>query len=107
VVNVLLAVAGGFREDDYIKAGSRLQIERPYIKSEMPIPYVGFTDLLTELLENCRNAGTLPGDTDPAALARVLRAALFGAQHISWVQANRQDVIERVQEIIDVFLPKH
>ncbi|WP_447039716.1 ScbR family autoregulator-binding transcription factor [Streptomyces sp. DSM 118878] len=107
VVNVLLAVAGGFRDDDYIKAGSRLQIERPYIKSEMPIPYVGFTDLLTELLENCRKAGTLSVDADPAVLARVLRAALFGAQHISWVQANRQDVIERVQEIIDVFLLKH
>ncbi|CAM5426919.1 TetR/AcrR family transcriptional regulator OS=Streptomyces alboniger OX=132473 GN=CP975_23000 PE=4 SV=1 [Streptomyces alboniger] len=105
VVNVLLAVAGGFRDDDYIKAGSRLQIERPYIKSEMPIPYVGFTDLLTELLENCHKAGALPEGADPAALARVLRAALFGAQHISWVQANRQDVIERVQEIVDAFLP--
>ncbi|MGV9882587.1 ScbR family autoregulator-binding transcription factor [Streptomyces sp. NPDC003006] len=106
VVNVLMAVARGFRDDDFIKAGSRLQIERPYIKADMPIPYVGFTDLLTELLENCRKAGTLE-TADPAALARVLRAALFGAQHISWVQANRQDVIERVQEIVDVFLPAY
>ncbi|MGA4851074.1 ScbR family autoregulator-binding transcription factor [Streptomyces sp. G5(2025)] len=103
VVDVLMAVAGGFRDDDYVKAGSRLQIERPYIKGDMPVPYVGFTDLLTELLENCHKAGTLRA-TDPAALARVLRAALFGAQHISWVQANRQDVVDRVQEIIDVFL---
>ncbi|MEV0125300.1 ScbR family autoregulator-binding transcription factor [Streptomyces sp. NPDC050703] len=105
VVNVLLAVARGFRDDDYIKAGSRLQIERPYIKSEMPIPYVGFTDLLTELLESCRKAGNLPDHVDPGALARVLRAALFGAQHISWVQADRQDVVDRVQEIIDAILP--
>lgn len=103
VVDVLKAVARGFRDDDYIKAGSRLQIERPYIKGDMPVPYVGFTDLLTELLENCHKAGTLRA-TDPASLARVLRAALFGAQHISWVQANRQDVVDRVQEIIDVFL---
>ncbi|MEU1019485.1 MULTISPECIES: ScbR family autoregulator-binding transcription factor [unclassified Streptomyces] len=106
VMDVLMAVAGGFRDDDYIKAGSRLQIERPYIKGDMPVPYVGFTDLLTELLANCDKAGTLE-TADPAALARVLRAALFGAQHISWVQANRQDVVDRVREIIDVFLTTH
>ncbi len=106
VVDVLMAVACGFRDDDYIKAGSRLQIERPYIKGDMPVPYVGFTDLLAELLANCDKAGTLE-TADPAALARVLRAALFGAQHISWVQANRQDVVDRVQEIIDVFLTTH
>ncbi|AZM55303.1 TetR family transcriptional regulator [Streptomyces sp. WAC 01529] len=106
VAEVMTAVAGGFRDDDFIKAGSRLQIERPYIKVEMPVPYVAFTDLLTELLENCRKAGTLE-TADPAALARVLRSALFGAQHISWVQANRQDVVDRVQEIVDVFLPAY
>ncbi|MFP3991434.1 ScbR family autoregulator-binding transcription factor [Streptomyces sp. E11-3] len=106
VAGVLRAVARGFRDDDFIKAGARLQIERPYIKIDMPVPYVAFTELLTELLEDCRSAGTLPEGAKPAALARVLRSALFGAQHISWVQANREDVVERVEEIVESCLPK-
>lgn len=103
VVDVLLRTAHGFHDDTYIKAGARLQIERPYIKAEMPIPYVGFTTLLTELLKECRDAGRLPEEARPEALARVLVSALFGAQHISWVQSDRADIVERVEEIVDAF----
>ncbi|MFC7815423.1 MULTISPECIES: ScbR family autoregulator-binding transcription factor [unclassified Streptomyces] len=103
VADVLLRTAGGFRDDVYVKAGARLQIERPYIKAEMPVPYVGFTSLVVELLEKCRAAGRLPKSAAPEALGRALVSALFGAQHISWVQNNRTDIVERVEEIIDAF----
>jgi AcrR family transcriptional regulator len=105
VADVLLRTARAFRDDVYVKAGSRLQIERPYIKAEMPVPYVGFTALITELLRECREADRLPRDTDPEALGRVLVSALFGAQHISWVQNDRADVVERVEEILDAVGP--
>ncbi|GAA2261065.1 ScbR family autoregulator-binding transcription factor [Streptomyces indiaensis] len=103
VVDVLLRTARGFRDDVYVKAGARLQIERPYIKAEMPVPYVGFTSLIVELLQECRAAGRLPESAVPEALARVLVSALFGAQHISWVQNDRADIVERVEEILDAF----
>lgn len=103
VVEVLLHTARGFRDDTYIKAGARLQIERPYIKAEMPTPYVGYTALLRELLEECQAAGRLPQDADPKALARVLVSSLFGAQHISWVQNDRSDIVERIEEVVEAF----
>ncbi|MFB8246310.1 ScbR family autoregulator-binding transcription factor [Streptomyces sp. NPDC001046] len=103
VVDVLLRTARGFRDDVYIKAGARLQIERPYIKAEMPVPYVGFTSLIVDLLKECQAAGRLPQSAVPEALARVLISALFGAQHISWVQNDRADIVARVEEIVDAF----
>ncbi|MFE9775091.1 ScbR family autoregulator-binding transcription factor [Streptomyces sp. NPDC005931] len=100
VVDVLIRGAHGFHDDTYIQAGARLQIESPYIKAEMPVPYVGFTDLLTELLQECRAAGRLPEHVEPRGMARVLMASFFGAQHISWVQNERADIVERVEEIV-------
>ncbi|WP_234433458.1 ScbR family autoregulator-binding transcription factor [Streptomyces sp. NRRL WC-3549] len=104
-VDVMRRLARAFREDVFVHAGARLQIERPYIKAELPVPYVGTLEVLTELLEQCRKAGSLPEDTRPEALARALGSAVFGAQHISWVLNDREDVVERVEEIIDAFVP--
>ncbi|MCH0540941.1 TetR/AcrR family transcriptional regulator [Streptomyces sp. MUM 203J] len=100
VVDVLMHIARAFRDDAYIKAGARLQIERPYIKAEMPVRYTGVTTLFTDLLRECKAAGNLPEDTQPEALARVLVAAVFGAQHISWVETERADIVERFEELI-------
>ncbi|MFJ5997430.1 ScbR family autoregulator-binding transcription factor [Streptomyces sp. NPDC092370] len=100
VADVLIRGARGFHDDTYIQAGARLQIESAYIKAEMPVPYVGFTNLLTELLQECQDAGRLPGHVDPRGMARVLMAAFFGAQHISWVQNQRADIVERVEDIV-------
>jgi AcrR family transcriptional regulator len=105
VREVLLRVAAAFRDDHVIQAGARLQIERAYIKAELPTPYVDFTDRITEILRRCQDAGTLPASGDPETLARVLRSALFGAQHISWVTSERADIVERVREITDAVLP--
>ncbi|MEU9578487.1 MULTISPECIES: ScbR family autoregulator-binding transcription factor [Streptomyces] len=104
-VDVLRRLARAFREDVFIHAGARLQIERPYIKAELPVPYVETLNVLTDLLDRCRKAGHLPADTDPEAMARTLGAAVFGAQHISWVLNDREDLVERVEEIIDAFIP--
>jgi len=106
-VEVVRRLARAFREDIFVHAGARLQIERPYIKAELPVPYVGTLEVLAELLGKCRTAGSLPEDTDPEAMARALGAAVFGAQHISWVLNDREDVVERVEEIIDAFVPLH
>ncbi|MFJ8885215.1 ScbR family autoregulator-binding transcription factor [Streptomyces sp. NPDC102402] len=104
-VAVLRRLARAFQEDVFIHAGARLQIERPYIKAELPVPYVGTLEVLTDLLDKCRKAGSLPEDTKPEAMARALGSAVFGAQHISWVLNNREDVVERVDEIIEAFVP--
>ena len=49
--------------------------------------------------------GQLPDHTDPEVLSRVLSAAFFGTQHISWVLNDRADLRERTHELLDVILP--
>ncbi|MFJ9927282.1 ScbR family autoregulator-binding transcription factor [Streptomyces misionensis] len=100
VVELLRHTARSFHEDPLTQAGSRLQIQQWAIESELPTPYVGFTQVLAELLTECRTNGALPPEADPEALARVLRSALFGAQHISGVQHGWSDIVERTEEII-------
>ncbi len=105
VVAVVMGLAHAFHDDTFVHAGSRMQIERSYIRADMPTPYTGMLTVLTELLEKCGEAGRLPEGTKPESLARALGSAVFGAQHISWVLNDRADIVERVEEIVDAFLP--
>jgi len=100
IVQLLRQTAHLFREDPLTQAGSRLQIQQWAIESQLPTPYTAFTTVLAELLTDCQGAGALPEGSDPEALARVLRSALFGAQHISGVQHGWSDIVERTEEII-------
>lgn len=103
----LLETAVFLRDNRVAQAGARLQIERNLVDADMPTPFSGFTQLIAELLAQAQDEGTLRPTADIAAMARVVVAAFFGSQHISWVQHNREDLTDRVQEIIDVVLPRH
>ncbi|MGW7529112.1 ScbR family autoregulator-binding transcription factor [Streptomyces sp. NPDC054783] len=107
VVEALQRTATAFRDDRVIQAGARLQIERSYIGATLPAPYVDFETLLTGLLTQADEAGELRPGLSPESYARILISAFFGAQHISWVQSDRQDLKERVGEIVDAVLPGH
>ncbi|GAA3837337.1 ScbR family autoregulator-binding transcription factor [Streptomyces chiangmaiensis] len=96
-----------FRDDRVVQAGARLQIERPFIESSLPMPYVDAQAALTEFLADAQRAGQLKPSSDPEALARVLLSAFFGAQHMSWVFNDRQDLVERVEEIVRGLFSEH
>lgn len=91
-----------FRDDPLVQGGARLQIERPLIDAELPVPYVGWTVMITGLLVAARDAGELREGVDPEAAARTLTAAFFGTQHISDVQQRWADVVERWEEVRDL-----
>jgi AcrR family transcriptional regulator len=107
VAELLLQTAVALRDNPVMQAGARLQIERNLVDADLPTPFSEFTDLITELLAQAQDEGTLRPVTDNAAMARVIVAAFFGSQHISWVQHDREDLTDRVQEIVDVVLPRH
>jgi AcrR family transcriptional regulator len=107
VAELLLQTAVALRDNPVMQAGARLQIERNLVDADMPTPFSGFTQLITELLAQAQDEGTLRTTTDIASMARVVVAAFFGSQHISWVQHNREDLTDRIQEIIDAILPRH
>ncbi|WP_353947339.1 ScbR family autoregulator-binding transcription factor (plasmid) [Streptomyces sp. HUAS MG91] len=105
VQQLLMRTARAFRDNVTIQAGARLQIERAYIGIDIPVPYVGHQSMVTAALREAVEAGEVPAGTDPEVLARVIVSAFFGAQHISGVLNDRQDITERVEEILATVLP--
>ncbi|MFJ8436261.1 ScbR family autoregulator-binding transcription factor [Kitasatospora sp. NPDC094019] len=95
---LLAGAALAFRDDIVVRAGTRLQVERPQIDAELPTPYVDWTDLLAGLLAAAEALGELRAEVSPRAAARSLVAALFGTQHISDVLHERADLVERWSE---------
>jgi AcrR family transcriptional regulator len=105
VVEFLERTALAFRDERLIQAGARLQLEHSSVGTPLPPPFVTFASAIESWLEQAAAAGQpLPEGATPAALTRVLVEAFFGAQHISWVQSGREDIVDRVNEIIRVML---
>ncbi|MFF3601772.1 ScbR family autoregulator-binding transcription factor [Kitasatospora indigofera] len=98
VTQLLTRTAQAFQSNTLIQAGARLQIERNLINTDLPTPYINFTQTITNWLAQTT-------DPHPQTTARVLTAAFFGAQHISWTLNNRTDITERTQEILTTILP--
>ncbi|MET9504248.1 ScbR family autoregulator-binding transcription factor [Streptomyces sp. NPDC006622] len=94
------------RRDTVFQSAVRLQKELFLFDNQLPTPFVSFIEAVGELLAEGKLRGQLPEDADPRALARVLVAAFYGAQHISWVLTGRADVVERVREVIDAIIPR-
>ncbi|MFF1924989.1 ScbR family autoregulator-binding transcription factor [Streptomyces sp. NPDC058221] len=102
---IMNKVAQAFQGDTIVQAGARLQVERSFVDTALPEPYVGFIEVLVALFRAAVEAGELPAGADPDAHARVLASAFFGAQHISWVLNDRRDLDAWVHQILEVALP--
>ncbi|MFG3284121.1 ScbR family autoregulator-binding transcription factor [Streptomyces sp. NPDC048111] len=105
VCELLMRTGVMFRDDHVIRAGARLQIEHSLIDADLPTPFLGYTAMVTDLLRAAAAQGALPAGSDPEAVGRVLVAAFFGAQHMSWVMNDRADITQRVDEILATVLP--
>ncbi|MFC9463684.1 TetR/AcrR family transcriptional regulator [Streptomyces sp. ARC32] len=102
---LIMRTTAVLRRDTVFQSAVRLQKELFLFDNQLPTPFVSFIDAVGELLAEGRRRGQLPEESDPMALARVLVAAFYGAQHISWVLTGRADVVERVREVIDAIVP--
>ncbi|MEU6931061.1 ScbR family autoregulator-binding transcription factor [Streptomyces sp. NPDC046374] len=118
VAELLIRTAVAFRDETALQAGARLQLERQLIGAQIPLPYEGYTDLITswlakEVTEVTENAevtdsaeiAEITGHAAPTTLATVLVSAFFGAQHISWVLNNRADLPERTIAVVRAIIP--
>ncbi|MFG2590074.1 ScbR family autoregulator-binding transcription factor [Streptomyces sp. NPDC048438] len=106
VSELLMRTAQAFREDVVVQAGARLQIEYALIGADLPAPFEGYTEALCASFRRARADGLLAPGANPEVLSRVLAAAFFGAQHISWIQRGRADLGVRVQELLSTLLPR-
>ncbi|WP_282083719.1 ScbR family autoregulator-binding transcription factor [Streptomyces tendae] len=105
VAELLTRTALALRDDTVMQAGARLQIERALIGTDLPVPFQAYTSLVSTWLEKAVELGELRHTTPPGAMARVIVAAFFGTQHISWVLHDRRDIAERTLELVEAVLP--
>lgn len=105
VAELLTRTAHALRDDTMMQAGARLQIERALIGIDLPVPFQDYTELTRTWLERAVSLGELRHSTPPQPLARVIVSAFFGAQHISWILHDREDIAERVLEVVEAVLP--
>ncbi|MFI1890520.1 ScbR family autoregulator-binding transcription factor [Streptomyces jumonjinensis] len=105
IVTLLERVATVFRDDSLVQASARLQIERSTIGLPLPTPFVGWTELMTDLFRAAHKDGYLRPECSPEMAARVMVAAFFGIQHISDTLHGRRDILERWDEVKRLVFP--
>ncbi|MEU6392951.1 ScbR family autoregulator-binding transcription factor [Streptomyces sp. NPDC046939] len=102
LVDLLDRTATQFRDDPIVRGGARLQMEQPLPEGTLPTPYVGWIDLLRQLLTEAREAGELREGITPDAAAHTLISAFFGTQHIASRLDRREELVRRWAETRDL-----
>ncbi|MGW2562103.1 ScbR family autoregulator-binding transcription factor [Streptomyces sp. NPDC001514] len=104
LVELLDRTAVAFRDDPVVQGGARLQMEQPLAEGALPEPYVGWMNLLEQLLTEAEEAGELRAGISPAAAAHMLVATFFGTQHICARLGRRADLVRRWEEARDLIV---
>lgn len=98
VYALITAVARTFQDDPVARSAVRLGNEHLLIDADLPVPFVGWIDHITALLQRGKRSGELSPDLDCAAVARIIVASFFGIQEVSSRLHERKDLIERLDE---------
>jgi len=105
MVALSFAVARNYRASEIARAGVRLGNEYQSIDAELPRPFVGWIDRLTDLLRAAQAEGLIREDVDcPSAAAGVV-ASYFGVQEMSARLSGGKDLIRRLRAWWTLFLP--
>ena len=89
-------VALRYRDDVTVRAAVRLMRESSIIDASMPVPFVGWIEVVRRYLEQARESGGLRPGVDIDALAWHLVAQFFGTQEVSHQLSERGDLAERI-----------
>lgn len=98
-------VAEAFRENVVVRAGARLWMERKAIDTELPPPFVGWIETVTELMEEARTQGTLAAGIDPGSAALSVVYAFFGLHTVSDALERRRHIESRLHNLWLLLLP--
>jgi AcrR family transcriptional regulator len=83
LVALSFTVARAFRDDVVVRAGSRLWMEHKAIDATLPMPFVGWIEVVTGLLEEARAEGALAAGIAPETAAHGIVCAFFGLHTVS------------------------
>ncbi|MEU3826997.1 ScbR family autoregulator-binding transcription factor [Streptomyces sp. NPDC029080] len=99
LVALSFTVARAFRDDVVVRAGSRLWMERKAIAAPLPTPFVGWIDVVAELLTEARAAGELACAVDPVTAAHSVVCSFFGLHTVSDALDGREQIEHRLREL--------
>src|SRR5882672_11870129 len=83
LIDMSYRVGRGYQTDSFTRAATRLSNERNLIRVELPEPFVGWIDRVTQLLETAEVLGQVRTSVDSAATAQLIVSFFVGAQAIS------------------------
>jgi len=105
IVASIRGVAGAFRDDVCVRAAVRLVREYHLIPVALPTPYLGWVARIGMLLREAEAAGEIPTGLDHDLEAWHLVAYFSGVQEVSNRLTDREDLPERIEEMLARALP--
>lgn len=100
-----LRIAESYTQDVQIQAAVRLIRERSVIDESLPMPYLDWIKVTTDLLKKARAEDELADGVNVDLIAYQLVCSWFGNQHISTDLAERKDLLQRLVDMWSVYLP--
>ncbi|AEW98983.1 ScbR family autoregulator-binding transcription factor [Streptantibioticus cattleyicolor] len=105
LVGLSFEVARAFRDDIVVSAGSRLWAERKAIDAPLPVPFVGWVDVVRRALRRAREQGELAAHIEPASAAHGIVCAFFGLHTVSDALDGRDAIEDRLADLWRLLLP--
>jgi len=105
IVASIRGVAGAFRDDVRVRAAVRLVREYHLIPVALPVPYVGWVARIGMLLREAEEAGEVAAGLDHDLEAWHLVAYFSGVQEVSNRLTEREDLPQRIDEMLARALP--
>ncbi|MCE4942660.1 ScbR family autoregulator-binding transcription factor [Streptomyces noursei] len=92
LVALSFEVARAFRDDIVVRAGARLWAERKAIETQLPAPFLGWIEAVTQLLEEAARDRELAVGVPPATTAHTVVCAFFGLHTVSDALEGRRNI---------------
>ncbi|MGN6125321.1 MAG: ScbR family autoregulator-binding transcription factor [Humibacter sp.] len=105
VVMLSFIVSRRFRDDVLIRAGIRLQHDAGLHGVDLPVPFVGWMEIVRAQLADNESSVKLPAGIDIDSAAEVLVEAFTGLQQVAHRLTKARDIHQRVSHFWLIMLP--
>jgi len=105
LIDMSYRVGRTYQTDSITRAAVRLSNERNLIRTELPEPFVGWIERVTQLLETAKVRGQVRTSVDSAAAAQLMVSFFYGAQAVSEHFTERQDLLDRLDTFWELMEP--
>src|SRR5882762_7480740 len=78
LIDMSYRVGRGYQTDSFTRAANRLSNERNLIRADLPQPFVGWIERVTQLLESAKTRGQVRTGLDSAAAAQLMVSFFYG-----------------------------